>query len=331
MILAEKIALLRRQRGWSQEELAGRLNVSRQAVSKWEGGASIPELDKILGMSALFDVSTDYLLKDELEQPEEQKAAFAAPEEPDEEPLRTVTLEEANAYLEVVEQQRGRVAVGVSLCVLSPVPLILMGALAEGTPHESLAGGLGVVALLLVVAAGLMFLIPAGLRLSEYDWLETELFCLGYGAEGIVERARADYAPVFRRQITRGVCLCVVAVLPLLAAAALELSDFWMPVMVDLLLVLVAVAAHGLVLAGMMQDGYDKLLQRGDYTLRNKRITKKVGWFAGVYWCSTTALYLGISFWQNSWRTSWIIWAVAGVLFAALYTAVRAWAGRRVD
>lgn len=63
MILAEKIALLRRQNGWSQEELANQLNVSRQAVSKWEGGMSIPDLDKILKLSALFEVSTDYLLK----------------------------------------------------------------------------------------------------------------------------------------------------------------------------------------------------------------------------------------------------------------------------
>ena len=60
MILAEKIALLRRQNGWSQEELADQLNVSRQAVSKWEGGTSIPDLDKILKLSALFEVSTDY-------------------------------------------------------------------------------------------------------------------------------------------------------------------------------------------------------------------------------------------------------------------------------
>ena len=65
MILAEKIALLRRQNGWSQEELADQLNCSRQAVSKWEGGMSIPDLDKILKLSALFEVSTDYLLKDE--------------------------------------------------------------------------------------------------------------------------------------------------------------------------------------------------------------------------------------------------------------------------
>ena len=59
MILAEKIALLRRQNGWSQEELADQLNVSRQAVSKWEGGTSIPDLDKILKLSALFEVRSE--------------------------------------------------------------------------------------------------------------------------------------------------------------------------------------------------------------------------------------------------------------------------------
>ena len=68
MKLAEKIMAMRKQRGWSQEELAQQLSVSRQSVSKWESGASIPDLDRIVKMSALFGVSTDYLLKDEMEE-----------------------------------------------------------------------------------------------------------------------------------------------------------------------------------------------------------------------------------------------------------------------
>ena len=63
MKLAEKIMTLRKQRGWSQEELAQQLSVSRQSVSKWESGASVPDLDKILKMSEIFGVSTDTLLK----------------------------------------------------------------------------------------------------------------------------------------------------------------------------------------------------------------------------------------------------------------------------
>ena len=66
MILAEKIMQLRKKNGWSQEELAEQMKVSRQSVSKWESGSSIPDLNKILLLAQIFDVSTDYLLKDEL-------------------------------------------------------------------------------------------------------------------------------------------------------------------------------------------------------------------------------------------------------------------------
>ena len=67
MILADKIIDLRKKNGWSQEELAEKLDVSRQAVSKWESAQSVPDMSRIVMMSELFGVSTDYLLKDSYE------------------------------------------------------------------------------------------------------------------------------------------------------------------------------------------------------------------------------------------------------------------------
>lgn len=66
MNLPEKILTQRKRNGLSQEALAQQLGVSRQSVSKWESGQSQPELDKIVLLSELFDVTTDYLLKDEI-------------------------------------------------------------------------------------------------------------------------------------------------------------------------------------------------------------------------------------------------------------------------
>lgn len=63
MDLSEKIVTLRKAKNLTQEELAEKLNVSRQSVSKWESAQAVPELDKIVAMSAVFDVTTDYLLK----------------------------------------------------------------------------------------------------------------------------------------------------------------------------------------------------------------------------------------------------------------------------
>lgn len=65
MTLGEKIQQLRKKQGWTQEELAERITVSRQALSKWEMGASIPDTENVLQISRLFEVSTDYLLKDD--------------------------------------------------------------------------------------------------------------------------------------------------------------------------------------------------------------------------------------------------------------------------
>jgi transcriptional regulator with XRE-family HTH domain len=121
MIFADKLIDLRKKSGWSQEELAEKLNVSRQAVSKWEGAQSIPDMNRIIQLSELFGVSTDYLLKDNLEQAEPTQGNDEVNSS------RTVSMEEANAFLATKEENSRRVALAVMLCILSPVALILLG------------------------------------------------------------------------------------------------------------------------------------------------------------------------------------------------------------
>lgn len=67
MNIAEKIVLLRKKKGISQEELANELNTSRQAISKWENNQSTPDLEKLVALSKYFNVTTDYLLIDSIE------------------------------------------------------------------------------------------------------------------------------------------------------------------------------------------------------------------------------------------------------------------------
>ncbi len=105
MILADKIIKQRKKAGWSQEELAERMNVSRQAVSKWESAQSIPDIEKILQLSGLFGVSTDYLLKDEIED-EQISEDFC------DSTVRKISLDEANEYL--AERERASVMIAIA-------------------------------------------------------------------------------------------------------------------------------------------------------------------------------------------------------------------------
>lgn len=83
MNLAEKLTVQRKKSGMSQEQLADRLGITRQSVSKWEAGSSIPEISKLVAISEIFQVSLDYLLKDYLD--EESLESPASRRLPDEE------------------------------------------------------------------------------------------------------------------------------------------------------------------------------------------------------------------------------------------------------
>lgn len=148
MILADKIITLRKKNGWSQEELAEQMNVSRQAVSKWESAQSVPDLNKILLLSQIFGVSTDYLLKDEMEEeePKVQEEVSYIEEKGEQIPIRKVSMEEANEYLEIKAKAAGKIALGVMMCVFSPIcVMVLSAAYEEGylAITEDAAAGIG--------------------------------------------------------------------------------------------------------------------------------------------------------------------------------------------
>ncbi len=329
MVLAEKIIKLRKKNGWSQEELAAKLGISRQSVSKWESAASIPDLDKIIKMSEIFAVSTDYLLKENVQ---EEMAVVPEPEErsrtgelyEDIMPERKVSMETAGKYMELVEHAAKRIAMGVAACIISPVLLILMGGMAEQKMMgitENMAGGMGVVILILIVACAVAVFVSLGIQLGKYEYMENEPISLEDGAAGIVEMKRESFEPVYKRYVVTGVVLCIISVVPMFIAAAFTAADIIYIYCVDFLLILIALGVYRFVWAGMIWGSYQKLLEEGDYTREKKLENKRNGSLSTIYWCTATAVYLGISFLTGRWDMTWIIWPCAGVLFAAVCAA----------
>ena len=316
MILADKIIMLRKKNGWSQEELAEKLNVTRQSVSKWEGAQSVPDLTRILQLAQIFEVSTDYLLKDELEEEE-----YTTKVELKENSLRRVSMEEANTFLEVSKFVSIRIAFATFLCIISPICLILLGGAFEGgylPISEDASAGIGIIVLLLMVTAAVAIFVSSGMKLSPYEYLEKEEIETEYGVNGMVRERKNQFKETYSRYNIIGVCLCILSVIPLFIGMVFSVNDFVMVMMVSLLLLMVAIAVRFFILVRVPWGAMQKLLQEGDYSVETKRRNKKVGWIAPLYWLLATAIYLAYSFATNNWERSWIVWPVAGVLFAAV-------------
>ncbi len=316
MILADKIIELRKKNGWSQEEFAEKMNVSRQAVSKWEGALSTPDLGRILQMADLFGVSTDYLLRDEMEQ--ETPAQGGAQESP----VRRVSMEEANEFLSLQAHLAKRIALGVMLCILSPVVLISCSSLGDA----AVIGG--VVVLLALVAAAVAIFINAGMQGEPWEFLEKEEFETEYGVIGMVRERQKNFKPQFVRNITAGVVLCILSPIPLIASALAE-NGILTVQMVSLLLGIVSVAVSLFIRVGMPWDAMQQLLQEGEYTKAEKRMSRVTEPIAGVYWTIVAAIYLAWSFVGGNWGTTWVVWPIAGVAFVAIMSVAEMLEKRR--
>ena len=261
MRLNEKIMVLRKKNGWSQERLAEMVGVSRQSVSKWESGNAMPDLDKIVMLSQIFHVTTDYLLKND--EGESDSSDQEKEKEMDDESSgdarnwqcdrdsagsdpgrdgkdfghagadrgyggwtpRLVSMSEAWSYLDMVRRCSSWIAVGVTLCILSPCCLIILGGLAESQMtviSEDFAGAIGVMVLLLLVFVAVVDFIICGMRYSHFDYLKVENFMLDMDASQSVVQEKYRFEPRFTVGIATGVGLCILSIVPMMGVALVK-------------------------------------------------------------------------------------------------------------
>lgn len=323
MKLEDKIILLRKQKGWSQEELAARMDVSRQSVSKWESGASIPDIDKILLLSEIFGTTTDFLLKDDI----------ATLEEPDNEsdndsnitkeiPKHHVTRQEAMDFLAARKKASPRMALGVALCIISPVTMMVLLGLAAGKLYgmtENLACAIGLGALLVIVTIAVSIFITTGMSLNRYEYIEKEIVLIDRDLAEEIKNESDKYMPIFSRNIVIGVILCIISAIPLSTfSIIMEGKDYVALFSVGVLLLIVACGVWCFVRVGMIKGAYDQILQKEDYTAEKKIAKKKLNPIAPVYWMLVIILYLVVSFLTNRWEITWLIWPVAGIMFGII-------------
>lgn len=325
MILADKIINLRKKNGWSQEELAEKLGVTRQSISKYEGAQSIPDLDKILKLSEIFGVTTDYLIKDELEEEEYAPSQMQENESESDKSVHKVTMEMANEYLQIIDWTAGKTAFATMLCILSPIVLLMLGAMSEMPDYhisENAAAGIGICVLIVLIAIAVTIFILCGMKTKKYEFMEKEDIETAYGVSGMVKEKRDAYHSMYVTQLVIGIACCICSVIPLFGTLAVSESDFYMVSAVCMLLALVAIGTYFIVRSAAKMNAVNQLLEEEDYTRQKKHENKKMSGPVTVYWLIATAIYLAWSFTTNDWDRTWIIWPVVGVLFPAFFAIV---------
>jgi len=313
MLLSEKIMSLRKRNGWSQEELAQQLGVSRQSVSKWESMASMPDIQKIMAMSELFGISTDYLLKDELEElPATAIAAdyaassvqsgssdSAAGSTTDSTaggstgddasnsktavPKLSVSLDTATEYLDAIARTSRPTAGAITLFILGPALLVSLATYSEDALYfdpmrisPDAMGIAGICIMMLFIAAGVGLLILQDMKLAKFKQLKEASLELQYGVEAAVRRRAESTESLRYVQQAAGVCLTILSAIPFLIASYYG-TGLTFALGFFMAAILVSLGVYLLVYSGILRDGYRVLLQEGDFShdeKSNKRDSK---------------------------------------------------------
>ncbi len=313
MILAEKIVRLRKQVGWSQEELAEKMNVSRQSVSKWEATNSIPDLNKIIILAELFEVSTDYLLKDDIEISDSLSGGSEAK-------TQQISLEQALDYVENKIEMAVLNAKGAFLLVCSAIPLFALLALSKTNIlnlTSEVATTAGIVIILLMVSIGISFFIRASHLKSNLALIENESYELAYGVHSVIKEKAQKFRSTYSLRLSTGIFLFIFCSVPLTFTLIFSGSSEIILIMTIVMIFLIAIGIYIVNPVSAKYDAYNFILKEGRFEAKNSKRTKRAIKVAAFYWPLITAIYLSWSLWTMDWGITWIVWPVAAVLFAA--------------
>jgi len=315
MILAEKIVRLRKQVGWSQEDLAEKMNISRQSVSKWESTNSIPDLNRIIMLAEIFDVSTDYLLKDNVEATESLSGGF-------ETNAVQVSLEQAMKYVENKMAIGQLVAKGVFLCVGSVIPLFALLAMAETNQlnlTSNIACSLGVALILAMISIAVSFFIRTNQYESERAPIENQEFELAYGVHSVFKEKLQKFRSAYNLRLSIAIFMFIFSSVPMIFVSMFSNGNDIVLMMLMVMLLIIATGVYLLIPVSTKYEAYNRIIQEGNFATRKKiERTKRIEKFAVFYWPLLTAVYLGWSLWTMHWGITWIVWPVGSILFVAL-------------
>ena len=294
MILADKIISLRKKEGMTQEDLAIQIGVSRQSVSKWESSMAMPDLDKIIKLSKIFSVSTDFLLDDDLGM--EQIIV----DEKVEDTSKLVDLDLLNQYYGAYEKIARLISLATILVIISPIAYMTL---------DNINESLGVIIFLALIALAVGLFINSGFAASNFEFIEKEPYNFSYGVEGVIKKNLDEYQPILKRNIILAIAIFILS--PAVYVLAIN-AGVTNNIPVYLFLILTAIGASLMGYSMIKYSSYRDILKYRDPKIQKKE--GKIGKISGVLWITAIGVFFIYSFWTGNWQASWIIFVIASFL-----------------
>ena len=286
MSLSENLQNLRKIKNMSQEELAEKLNVSRQAVSKWESGNGYPETEKIISICEIFDCSMDELVKGKI----------------------TADIKsEKNEYGEVMDKEAKYTSAGIFAILLGVSFMLTLLGLAPNPEMEDKFALIGVVLILIGVVFAVPLFIISGQKLENFK-KKNEKIANIYSEEES-EKQKDKYT----KFIAGGVGIVLLGVTIMMLLISLNVfGDSVLPVAI--LMYFVTVGVSILVYADKKKAKYDIERYNKENSEEYKKTDDLVGKICGVIMLLATIVFLIWGFAFNSWNINWIVFPIGGML-----------------
>jgi len=307
MYISENLQYLRKSKGITQEELADKLGVSRQSVSKWENGETYPETDKLLLLCNIFNVSLDGLLKEDLSNNS----------------LTQINKTDFNEIEKHYKSFSFAMAFGVGFIILGVAICVALASFSElymDKKHDLLAMLSGV-SILLFVAISTFIFVFYGIKhenfckLNSYHIEETSIL---EDKKAFLKRFSISMACLVSGVLLDVIFLVLMSVLLDTEIINTTNKDFSMSLVVSVFFVVLSFIIFGFVYMGIQNEKYNKLTNLNNQQSSIKKpLSERI---CGAIMLTAVAIYLIIGFVFEIWHPSWIVFPIGGIICAIIDT-----------
>ena len=299
MAFSDNLQFIRAQAGVTQEQLAEQLDVSRQSVSKWESGASFPEMDTLLRICDLYDVNMDTLLRGSVE---ESRVSDSA------------------RYNDFMNRFSLRMALSISAIIAGVALMVFLKSLIPSGSSEILAVAL----FMLIVTISVVVIVASGVQYDNFRKKHPII------QDFYTEEEKDAFHQKFVWYIAGGVGAILFGVVLLIGVFAfLPEKEPYESIAAAVFMLLIAGAVFSFVYGGMQEDKY-KIWKSNRDNPPDPEAKKKldmIGTVCGAVMLVATAIYVGLGFTRNAWGTAWWIFPVGGILCGVVSVVLNPYKG----